>query len=194
MTNAVPWWANSLLSTMLAVMVAWLAISFDRRKTVNQELIRKRIAIYDQMAPMLNDLFCFFRSVGAWNNLTPPVMIDHKRALDRIVHVYGPLFSRKLTARYDRFIDLAFATYQGFGEPPRLKASLVRIREEWGESWQAGWDARFVETPEQSSPYEFGQAYYALMNQFAVEIGARRDHWFAGRLSSWPAARPSSSG
>jgi hypothetical protein len=190
MPNAVPWWASSLLSAALALGVAWVAIAFDRRKTVNQELIRKRIAIYEQMAPLLNDLFCFFRSVGAWKALTPPDMIAHKRTLDRLFHLYEPLFSRQFTRRYDQFIAAAFATFLDIGADAKLRASRLLIHQEWGDKWQEAWSDNFVDAAdEQTSHYEFGRAYYALMDQFAVEIGVRRRRWLGGRLHAvqiWP--------
>ena len=181
MPNPVPWWANSLLSTVLAVLVAWVAISFDRRKTVNQELIRKRIAIYEEIAPRLNDMFCFLRAVGNWKDLTPPALIEHKRALDRLFNLYGPLFSERLLRRYNRFITVTFAATYAVGETSKLKAPWVLIRMEWGEAWPADWNKKFVEPDEQSSHGEFGQAYWDLMDQFAIEIGAPRRHRFSGR-------------
>ena len=125
MQNAVPWWANPALSTILAIAVAWVAVSFDRRKTVNQELIRKRLGVYDSMAPKLNDILCFFFLVGDFRNLPPPVMIAHKRELDRTINVYLPLFSPALKARYDDFIRTCFLPFGGgTGRPALIKANL----------------------------------------------------------------------
>ena len=173
-----PWWwtvfGAPLLTASLAAAGAWLAISFDRRKTINQELIRKRISIYDQMAPKLNDLFCFFRSVGPWKSLNPALMISHKRELDRMIHVYGPLFSQPLSDRYHAFIHTMFAMYQGIGEPAKLRAPRARLQMEWGSDWKSEWDSAFVERAEPASDSALISAYDLLMQQFAAEIGSSR--------------------
>jgi uncharacterized membrane-anchored protein YhcB (DUF1043 family) len=62
-----PWWTAviaPLLTGILGVAAGYIAIRFDVKKVSNQELIKKRIAIYDEMAPKLNDLLCFFFALG----------------------------------------------------------------------------------------------------------------------------------
>ncbi len=174
MPNQIPWWLSPVLSTALALVVAWIAIYFDRRKSLNQELIRKRIAIYDDMAPRLNDLLCFVRTIGRWKNLEPPAMVDSKRDLDRSFYLYGPLFSGRLSTRYHAFIDSVFAIYQGYGTAAKLRAPLARLKAEWGNSWDPAWDAFFADPTDETAPGEVDKNYAALMDQFAVEIGAPR--------------------
>lgn len=56
---------------------------FERAQWTNQKLIERRIAVFDEMAPLLNDLFCFFRFVGDFRAITPPEAVSRKRSLDR---------------------------------------------------------------------------------------------------------------
>jgi hypothetical protein len=82
-----------MLTGAIGIVAAFIAIRFDARKNVNQELIKKRISVYDSLAPKLNELLCFFLSRGSWKSLNPPLMIQRKRELDQAIYVYGPLFS-----------------------------------------------------------------------------------------------------
>ena len=91
---------------------AWLAINFDRKKTINQELIKKRLIVYDDMVPKANDLLCYFMCVGDWKSFDPTKLLDHKRKWDRLLFVYGPLLSPALVERAHQFINSCFSTYQ----------------------------------------------------------------------------------
>jgi hypothetical protein len=170
-----------LLTALLAMGGAWIAISFDRRKTLNQELIRKRIVIYEEMAPKLNDLLCFGRSIGRWKSLTPFDIIDRKRDLDRLISVYGALFSGRLARRYHAFIDSLFLTYQGFGVPAKFRVPLDRLKAEWKTGWKPEWEEDFAPPNRASSSSEIKRRYDELMDQFAVDIGARHVSWLKAR-------------
>jgi len=176
MQDGISWWASPLLSTVLAIAVAWIAISFDRRKTANQELIRKRLAIYDEMAPKLNDLLCFFFLVGDFKNLPPPTLIAYKRALDRTAHIYLPIFSPALKERYSAFINTCFLPYGGgSGRPALIRARLETLTPEWGSDWKADWNSGFVTSNEDAAELdEVRRRYDDLLAQFARELGAGR--------------------
>lgn len=173
MSSTIPWWASSVLGAALALAVAWIAISFDRRKTVNQELIRKRLAIYDELAPRLNDILCFFLCIGRFRSLPPDTIIAHKRELDRALKVYGPLFSARLRARYESFIKFAFVAFAGgLGRPALIAADIGLLQREWGSGWQAAWTSGFVPAEKAARPAEVRARYDELMRQFAREVGA----------------------
>ena len=177
MPGAVPWWANSLLSTLLALVVAAAAVSFDRRKTVNQELIRKRIAAYAEVAPLLTDIRAFFYAIGAPLPLDPPQVVQHKVELDRQMEIHGPLFSERLSHLYWDFTRAIFDTTHGdWNQPAKLKLNLAVFKLERTD-WQSDWDRLFA--PDGQDMGDFLRCYHALMDQFAVEIGARsqRAHW-----------------
>jgi hypothetical protein len=179
---------SPILSAILAIAAAWLAISFDRRKTVNQQLIRKRIAIYDEMAPKLDDILCFFFLVGDFRKLPPSAMIAHERRLDRTINVYLPIFSPTLKTRYDAFIDVCFLPFGGgSGRPALIRADRERLAGEWGKKWNADRDGGFVD-PARASDLELILRHYeALMGQLAREVGVGD----RGRLSgARPAPRP----
>ena len=181
------WWTTFLVpavSALLAVAGAWVAIAFDRRKSTNQELIKKRIEVFDYMAPKLNDLLCFAVSVGSWRTLTPTSVITHKRELDRSFHIYRAMFSLPFAAAYTRLIEECyFSTWQGPGAPARLKLSTTELKIQWGAHWDSQWDAHFV-PPDTASPQrQIVTAYADLMHQFTIEVGGRSAAW------AWRGAR-----
>ncbi|OCJ66286.1 hypothetical protein A6U97_26505 [Agrobacterium tumefaciens] len=176
--SSVPWWwtafAVPFLSAGLAVMGAWVAIGFDRRKSVNQELIKKRIAVYDDVIPKTNDMLCYFNCIGDWRTLDPDKLLDHKRKLDRAMNVYGALFSAELDVRYHAFIDACFSTYEGRGKPAKLRANTDFLKRQWGDDWVLKWDACFMPVKDALGRDDLRPIYDAMLGQFAIEIGARR--------------------
>jgi hypothetical protein len=177
-SNAIPqlWTliATPLISGVVGIIAAFVAIRFDARKTVNQELIKKRISIYDVVAPKLNDILCFFLSRGAWKSLTPPLMIQRKRELDQAMYVYGHLFTQPVFDQYGVFINICFKTFTGVGRDPYIRANNTRIRNEWGEDWNPPWDAYFIASAEATSNQDVMQEYNKLLSLLATEIGARQ--------------------
>lgn len=182
-----PWWPKEVFTlafgALLSLGVAWVAIAFDRRKATNQELIKKRIEVFELMAPKLNDLLCFARCVGGWRTLSPGQMLRHKRELDRQFHIYDALFSKALARAYFNLIaGQYFATWLGSGLDARLRVTPARLKSEWGVNWDPAWDASFSTPEDATQPEQIAAAYRALMNQFAVEIGARpAPFWRLGR-------------
>lgn len=173
-----PWWWGILIaplvSAALTLAVGYLAIRIDLRKAINQELIRKRIAVFDEMTPKLNDMVCFFTCVGDWSALSPSTLLAHKRALDRARHIHGPLFSAAFGKAYDSFMEATFRTFTGRGRAALLKGNVERIRKQWGpENWDTRWETRFVPHGEATPHEEIKRRYDALMRQFAAEIGVR---------------------
>ena len=174
-----------LLSGAVAIIGAFVAIRFDARKTVNQELIRKRISIYETVAPKLNDLLCFFLLRGAWKPLPPPLMVQRKRELDRAMHVYGPLFSSRVFQQYNIFIHLCFKTFTGVGRDASLRANHTRLQSEWGTNWKSEWDDYFAEPSETSKNRDIVREYDTLLTllgarQHSVHSKAQQYHGCVG--------------
>jgi hypothetical protein len=165
-----PWWwaafAAPMATAMFGMAVAWIAIAFERRKNINQELIK--------MAPKLNALFCFFLTVGRWKEFTPEKMLMHKRELDHDFHIYEPLFSNSFRSAYHAFVDACFETYTGSGKAARLRADLMRLKREWGTHWDPDWDNIIAASDNKTSNKDIKRLYFELMEQFAVEMGVQR--------------------
>lgn len=135
----------------------------------NQRLIEKRIAVYDALAPDLNDLLCYFTFVGCWKDLTPPDVVARKRSVDKKVYLAAPMFSPEFFGTCSKFIGLCYATYQGWGEDARLRTPTERRRDAAGASWQPAWNHCFSDDP--SDPKEIRASYQEVMRIFSEEIG-----------------------
>jgi hypothetical protein len=174
MAEQMIWWATPLLTAVLAAGGAWLAVSLDRRKAINEELIKKRLAVYDEMAPRLNDILCFFFCIGRFQSLPPAEIIKHKRALDLSINLYAPLFSPALRTAYDAMLKYCFVIYAGgTGKPALIAANIETLRKEWDGAWQPAWTPGIVPVEQAVDPDEVRRRYDALMAQLAREVGAR---------------------
>ena len=111
--------AVGLITPIIVAYVGFLLSrnlkKIDQRLFTNQKLIEKRIAIYDEVAPMLNDLYCYYMYIGHWKDLKPGDVVLYKRKLDKTMYIYVPLFSEALFKEYNNLIHLFFATFQGDG-------------------------------------------------------------------------------
>lgn len=156
----------------------------DYLQWTNQKVTEKRIAVFEELAPLLNDLLCYFTYVGCWKEITAPEMIVRKRKMDRIVHVNAPLFSRKFTERYSNFIEACYGTYSGWGKDAKLRTLSKRRREAVGSGWNPEWNECFADEKNCSDPEIVRGEYELLMTCFSEELGVglRGDYVLSGRL------------
>ena len=160
----------------LPVALILIGLKFERRKVANQELVRKRIAVYDHVAFRLNDMLCFHSAVGDWAKMNPDTVVAAKREADRHMHVYRALFSPALFAAFRNFMRVCFEVYadpQG-GSPAKLKLDLAHVRRHMGAKFDEAWLPRLhlPAPPEPPNSIDAVRAaYVALMQEFAKEIG-----------------------
>ncbi|WP_077036777.1 hypothetical protein [Pelomonas sp. KK5] len=89
--------ASLLIPLTLAgvgVFVHRVTRQFEHLQWRSQKLIEKRIAIYDDLAPLFNDLLCYFTYVGRWKEMSPPDVVALKRVVDKKIYMAAPLFRR----------------------------------------------------------------------------------------------------
>lgn len=142
---------------------------FEQRQWRSQKLTEKRLAVYDDLAPQLNDLLCYFTYIGCWRDLDPPAVVGLKRIIDKKVYLAGPLFSPEFFSACMEFQNLCFETYTGWGRDATLRTQSQRRRESRSHSWQNEWDSYFSNQP--SDPEAIRRAYKQIMNAFAEDIG-----------------------
>ena len=172
-----PWTLLELLklaaSLSLPFALLFIGLRLERRKVANQELVRKRVAVYDYVAFRLNDILCFYTAVGDWAKMNPETVIAAKREADRHMHVYRALFSQPLFAAYKTYMNACFETYADprGGLPAKLRLDVEHVKTNLGMSWNDAWVAR-ISAPEKCRKVdEHRAAYVALMKEFAREIG-----------------------
>lgn len=184
--------------TPLLVAVVGFAINRSVRRLedaqwANRRLIERRLELYDEIAPRLNDLYCFFRLVGRFREIEPPRALALKHELDKLFHVNRYLFDPGFLVQYQQFIDCCFRTFTGTGELAKIRSPIVLQREERRQAtWDPVWESLF--DPEIQPPVAAGDprasltaayhaqhellsplhsAYNSLMASFADAVGAR---------------------
>jgi hypothetical protein len=153
---------------LLGIWVTRLAKRFEQAQWANQKVIEKRLAIYDELSPSLNDVYCYFTRVGSWNERSPDEIVALKRSMDRTANVYRYLFTPAFWDAYQSFIAACYETYTGAGRPARLRTSPDgRARERWGQVSEQ----LFSPIEQRSSPLAVRREYFTLMDEFAKELG-----------------------
>lgn len=143
---------------------------FEHLQWRSQKLIEKRLAIYDDVAPLLNDVLCYFTYVGSWADVEPATIVALKRTLDKKLYLAAPMFSPEFFAACMDFQNLCFATYNRWGQAAKLRSAFVR-RQQAHNAWKPEWDAYFCEPGQISKPEDVRAAYTAIMGIFAADIG-----------------------
>jgi hypothetical protein len=160
--------------TPLAVVVVGIRIHrvtkrFEHAQWRSQKLVEKRLAIYDELAPHLNDLLCYFTYVGCWRDLDPPYVVKLKRIVDKHAYIAMPLFSPEFFAACMALQDLCFKQYNGWGLDATLRTSPERRRKARSGDWDVSWDACFSEDLADRSAIR--RAYERVMLAFSNDIG-----------------------
>jgi hypothetical protein len=178
--SAGPWnWLEvaKLLAALLApaalavfgVYIHRITKRFENLQWRSQKLVEKRLAIYDDLAPHLNDLMCYFTYLGGWKTLNPPDVVLLKRTMDRKIHLAAPLFSESFFSACMEFQALCFETYTGWGRDALLRTQWKRRQEAGPQDWKEEWAECFSSSI--SNPELIRNSYRKVMEAFAVNIG-----------------------
>lgn len=142
---------------------------FEHLQWRSQKLIEKRLAVYDDLAPLLNDLLCYFTYVGCWRDLDPTFAVSLKRVIDKKIYLAAPLFSEEFFRACMIFQQLCFETYTGWGRDASLRTHFERRREARGKEWNGDWEIYFSD--DVSDPNAIRAAYQHVMELFTRDIG-----------------------
>lgn len=182
--------AKFIVSVATPLIVLLLGIRVNKRLKIleqlqwaNQKLIEKRLQIYDQLIPLLNDILCYFTFIGCWKELKPDDVIKLKRTVDKIVYVNAPLFTEEFQTRYNSFIELCYSTYSGWGNDAKLRTAFKR-RKEANPDWEKDWEDLFAEESEVSEPKQIRKYYQEFVKYFAekIDIGLYKESVKSGRI------------
>lgn len=172
-----------ILTPLSVVALGWFLNrrlhALQQTTWANQKLIEKRLALYDEIAPQLNRLYCYFAWVGEWKEISPPTVIAAKRALDKHVHVYRHILGEAFFTKYLAFTD---ALFMMFARPGKDALIRTTVTSQWGNrkldstyQWQADWDDDLAD-PEQALPREeIERRYLAVMETLRHGIVGPRD-------------------
>ena len=178
----------SVMTPMTIVFLGYLVNRMVQRleqaRWANQKVIEKRILVFDKVAPLFNDIYCYFRYIGNWKKLSPVDIIEAKRTLDKEMHINSPLFSHEFMDLYRQFRDLCFRPFSGVGKDAKLRASIDSAdgnrRKVFGAEWSEEWDKMFADPGENSDDIQLKRdehqekiylIYNKLTNKFSQELG-----------------------
>jgi hypothetical protein len=162
-----------VLVAVIGIYIHHLTKRFEYNQWQNQKLIEKRLAIYDELAPLMNDNLCYFTYVGAWKERKPIDVIMSKRCLDKKIHLAAPLFSPQFFVACINFQNLCFEIYTGWGEDAKLKTQIRRRQQALGAKWDHAWDHMFSDSI--ADPKQIRDAYMDVMTCFSKEIGINKE-------------------
>ncbi|MFG6430277.1 hypothetical protein [Roseateles sp. LYH14W] len=168
-----------VLTPLSVALLGWLFSRqlkrLDLSNWTNQKLIEKRLAIYDEIAPRLNKLLCFFTWVGYWKTVSPADAIQAKRELDRTLNIYRHVFDAEVYDAYQDYIHVLFDTYTAPGHDARLRALIWGPdgdrRVDCGYTWDEGWMANFSAPGQAADKAEVRARYQAVMAALTRSLG-----------------------
>lgn len=169
-----------------------IGISIEKRKQLNQELVKRRMKFYDDVAINLNRIFCFYRAVGDWHSLTPSNIITIKREVDRDFNMFRYILSQSTYSAYRRFIDTYFKEFNGPGVVAKLIIDREHLERHMGSKYDFRWEAEFADYGLNYKRHE--EAYTDLMTCLGNDVmGIRGSGFWSGlwrRVRSLLARRP----
>lgn len=120
----------------LGVLISRAGQRIEQIQWANQTLVSRRLDIFEQLAPGLNQLLCFATFVGGWKEIEPRHAIAVKRKLDETMYANRVLFSDQLFAAYHQFMATLFAMYATTDSDAHLRAPINSI---WGNRRNMPW-------------------------------------------------------
>ena len=128
-----------LVTGLVGVFIVRLGHRMEGAKQLHQELLKKRLDVYEEVAPQLNDIYCFFQAIGHWAELRPDDIIKRKRSVDRILQVHRFLFGPPMWTAYQTFELSHFDLYSRVGEAALMRLDMPYIRERLGDHFNTDW-------------------------------------------------------
>jgi hypothetical protein len=153
----------------LGIYLHRVAKRFEHLQWRSQKLIEKRLAVYDSLAPKLNDLFCYFTYVGNWRDVSPLSVVALKRSIDKEIYLAAPLFRIEFFKALTTFQDTCFETFTGWGHDACLRTDFARRQEHFPGSWDSEWSGLFTDNVSTTASVRL--VYSHAMRAFSKDIG-----------------------
>ncbi len=152
---------------LLGIWAKGIATNHEKRISLNDRIIEKRVEIYENIGQKLNDIYVFLIQVGHWKELTPEHVIQRKREIDKIMYVNRPYWSEAAFNKYIAFTNAGFEIWTGVGEDAKIKTYMRQFRElpQWNDSWKTAFST------EDPTIDEVKRSYAELMAAFSEQFG-----------------------
>ena len=120
----------------LGYFVARAGRRLEQLRWANQTVVTRRLEIFGEVAPALNQLLCFGTFVGRWKEIQPRDAIGLKRKIDEAMYSNRVLFSAPLFAAYREFMTTMFAMFATTEADAHLRAPIAS---QWGDRRNMTW-------------------------------------------------------
>jgi hypothetical protein len=124
---------KTVFGGLIAVLAVFLTATFQscqKRQDADLEhkktVVAERMKVYDDIAPKLNDIYCYYEFVGGWKSLKPEDIIARKRDLDKDIYSYSIVFDSDFLNAYDKFMVQTFSTFSGLNKDAKLRTTSTR--------------------------------------------------------------------
>jgi hypothetical protein len=121
--------AVGALTPLAVVGLGFLLARLTRRveavQWANQTVVTRRVELFTQVAPKLNQLLCFATFVGRWKEIRPEQATALKRDLDETMYSNRVLFSDELFTAYHAFMTTLFDMYASTDADAPLRAEIA---------------------------------------------------------------------
>ena len=175
-----------ILSLIMTTILTIVLFAFGQRlassQWTNQKLVEKRIALYDKLMPLFNDILCYQNLYGNFKELSPIDIVDRKRQLDKIFYTQREFFSDDFKTEYKNFMDLCFEPYSGMYVDAKIKSQLDLYKDGFTKfhsnikkdtiKWSNDWTENFTNKTPASGEIE--KSYYKLMDLLGKDIGIKK--------------------
>jgi hypothetical protein len=154
----------------LGVLLARTSRRIEQVQWANQTVVTRRLDIFAQLAPGLNQLLCFATFVGSWKDIEPADAVTIKRQLDQTMYANKVLFSSQLFGAYHQFMTALFAMYATTGADALVRAPIAS---QWGDRSKLPWwqeDMAGLFTAESASLDDIQAAHDQLSELFRADL------------------------
>jgi hypothetical protein len=155
----------------LGVLVARASRRMEQVQWANQTVVTRRLDIFAELAPGLNQLLCFATFVGSWKEIPPKQAIAIKRQLDETMYANRVLFSDPLFEAYRQYMSTLFAMYASADADAHLRAP---IECPWGDRRNMPWwddaMANLFSSDSLVSTEDVQRAYDELARRFRADL------------------------
>lgn len=159
--------AGAIVTAFFGVWILKITKRIEHSQWRNQKVIEKRIAVWDEVAPRINDIYCYSMRVGRWKDVSPREVVEWKREVDKKVHTFASYFSPAFFGCFMAFMNECFATFQGSGVDAKLRTRLQGHKSAH-KNWLPEWDALFAESA--ADEMSIKAKYLKLQRQISAEL------------------------
>lgn len=162
--------AKLILPVVLLMLGIWakkIATNHEKRVSLDERVIEKRVEIYEAVGKDLNDIYVFLIQVGHWKELTPQDIIQKKRQVDKTMYIHRPYWSAEMFESYMNFMSAGFDAWNGSTEDAKIRTSSRQFERlpNWNDTWESFFTKKTLDMD------EVKRSYLALIGKFSEQFG-----------------------